>query len=90
MRNIKCFCFCIHSNHAQLSQNSSNWGIHNLDSVIISRVQRILASQNRFKSHCMIKYTILKDSSVNNPLISLADNRLFISILIEKAYFLGF
>ena len=41
------------------SDNLKNWGIYNLNSVIISL--RILASQIGF-NHCMMKYSILKDS----------------------------
>ena len=32
------------------SANLSNWGIHNLNNIIISRVLRIFASQKGFKS----------------------------------------
>ena len=34
----------------QLQNNLKNWGIYNLNSVIITRVSRILESQNRFQS----------------------------------------
>ena len=34
----------------KLQNNVKNWGIYNLNSVIISRVLRILVSQNRFHS----------------------------------------
>ena len=33
----------------KLHNNPKNWGIYNLNSVKISRVLRILASQNRFQ-----------------------------------------
>ena len=34
----------------KLQNNLKNWGIYNLNSVIISHVLKILASQNRFQS----------------------------------------
>ena len=34
----------------KLQNNLKYWGIYNFNSVIISRVLRILASQNRFQS----------------------------------------
>ena len=34
----------------KLQNNLKDWGIHNLNIVIISRVLRILAPQNRFQS----------------------------------------
>ena len=44
-----------------LQNDHRNWGIYSLNSVTISRVLRILASQNRFQS-LYDKYSLLKDS----------------------------
>ena len=45
-----------------IQNNLSNWGILNLNRVIISRFLRILASQNRFNHYYMMKYEISIDS----------------------------
>ena len=59
----------------KLQNNLKNWGIHNLSSVIISRVLRILTSKNMFQSlHAIYHvYSILIGSSSTNP-FSLSEN----------------